>query len=103
MLGNRGLELNVRVLGFLLIVETSLLMIFNVATLARSGHGGPAARGVSPSQVFSGSPGIALLFAVTCFIGFEATAIFGEEARDPRRTIPRATYLAIAFVGTLYV
>ncbi len=29
-------------------------------------------------------------------------AIFGEEARDPRRTVPRATYpAAIAFVGTL--
>jgi len=103
VLGIRGLELNVRVLGFLLIVETSLLMIFNVATLARSGTAVLPPEAFSPSHVFSGSPGIALLFAVTCFIGFEATAIFGEEARDPRRTIPRATYLAIAFVGTLYV
>ena len=103
VLGIRGLELNVRVLGFLLIVETTLLMVFNVATLARSGTSVLPPEAFSPSQVFSGSPGIALLFAVTCFIGFEATAIFGEEARDPRRTIPRATYLAIAFVGTLYV
>jgi amino acid transporter len=103
VLGIRGLELNVRVLGFLLIVETSLLMVFNVFTLARSGTAVLPPEAFSPSHVFSGSPGIALLFAVTCFIGFEATAIFGEEARDPRRTIPRATYLAIAFIGTLYV
>ena len=27
--------------------------------------------------------GMALVFVVSAFLGFEATAIFGEEARDP--------------------
>ena len=35
--------------------------------------------------------GLALVFVVSAFIGFEATAIFGEEARDPKRTISRPT------------
>ncbi|WP_320673121.1 APC family permease [Patulibacter defluvii] len=103
VVGIRGLELNVRVLGVLLIVETTLLLVFDVASLLRDGGDVLPTAAFDPSQVFSGSPGLALLFAVTCFIGFEATAIFGEEARDPRRTVPRATYAAIAFVGTLYV
>ena len=28
--------------------------------------------------------------------------VFSEEARNPRRTIPRALYLVIAFVGVFY-
>src|SRR5262249_18569613 len=31
-----------------------------------------------------------------------ATAIFREEARDPDRTIPRATYLSVVFIGLFY-
>lgn len=49
--------------------------------------------------MFSGSLGLALLFAANCFVGFEATGLFSEEARDPHRTIPKATYIAILFIG----
>jgi amino acid transporter len=53
--------------------------------------------------VFSGSPAIGLMFAASAFIGFEATVIYRREARDPDRTIPRATYLAVSGVGIFYV
>jgi amino acid transporter len=56
----------------------------------------------APSVVFGGALGVALMFAHASFIGFEGSAIYGEEARDPARTIPRATYLSIAFMGILY-
>jgi len=56
----------------------------------------------SPSVVLGGALGVALMFAHASFIGFEGSAIYGEEARDPARTIPRATYLSIAFMGILY-
>lgn len=102
-LGIRGLEVNVRTLGIILIVETGLLVVFDVVALLRNGFGSLPVESFKPSEVFSGSPGLALLFAVTCFIGFEATAIFGEEARDPHTTVPRATYMAIGLIGTLYV
>ena len=46
--------------------------------------------------------GIAVLFALTGFIGFEATAVFRDEARDPERTIPRATYAAVLIIGAFY-
>lgn len=36
------------------------------------------------------------------YIGFEATAIFRDEARDPERTIPRATYAALILIGAFY-
>lgn len=103
ILGIRGLEVNVRTLGFILIVESGLLVAFDIVSIAKNGLDSLPVESFSPSQVFSGSPGLALLFAVTCFIGFEATAIFGEEARDPHKSVPQATYLAISIVATLYV
>src|SRR3546814_10297957 len=50
----------------------------------------------------AGSVATGLIFAVSCFSGFEATAIFRDEVRDPEKTIPRATYLAIAMLTIFY-
>lgn len=57
---------------------------------------------VNPSASFSGSLGIGLLFALISYVGFEATAIFRDEARTPDRTIPRATYIALILIGVFY-
>ena len=40
--------------------------------------------------------------AITGFVGFEQAVVFSEESRDPRRTVPRATYIAIAMIAVLY-
>jgi amino acid transporter len=103
VLGYLGIDINVRTLGVILAIETSLLIAFDVVSLIRNGVDVLPAAAFNPSEILTGAPGLALLFAVTCFIGFEATAIFGEEAENPHRTVPRATYLAIAVIGTLYV
>jgi amino acid transporter len=50
------------------------------------------------SGVFKG-----MIFAVLAFIGFEAAAPLGEEAKNPRRTIPRAVVWSAVLVGTFYV
>jgi amino acid transporter len=44
-----------------------------------------------------------MIFAILAFIGFEASAPLGEEARDPRRTIPRAVILSCLLVGIFYL
>jgi amino acid transporter len=46
--------------------------------------------------------GVTLLFGVLVFLGFESTALYRDEVRQPNRTIPRATYIAVLFVGVLY-
>jgi amino acid transporter len=48
-----------------------------------------------------GMPGV-LAMAFAAFTGFESTVIYRREARDPSRTIPRATYIAVAFLGLFY-
>jgi amino acid transporter len=44
-----------------------------------------------------------MVFAVLAFIGFEASAPLGEEARHPRWTIPRAVVLSTLIIGLFYV
>jgi amino acid transporter len=50
------------------------------------------------SGVFKG-----MVFAILAFIGFEASAPLGEEARDPRRTVPRAVVGSAIAIGLFYV
>ncbi|AUI59976.1 APC family permease [Amycolatopsis sp. BJA-103] len=96
LLSRRGIAVSAKVLGVSLILEVSILLIMDFSVLFRHGFSFAA---FSPSVMFQGASGLALLFAANAFIGFEATALFGEEAKDPKRTIPRATYIAIGFIG----
>ncbi len=65
-------------------------------------HHGLSSGIVNPNAIFSGSLGIGLLFALISYVGFEATAIFRDEAKTPERTIPRATYAALILIGVFY-
>jgi amino acid transporter len=95
-------ELSAKILGVVLVLEVLALVVMDVGVVAERGLSVFSLDSFSPSTVFTGSAGLAFVFAFNSFIGFEATAIFGEEARDPKRTVPKATYLAIALIGTFY-
>src|SRR5262249_3425520 len=43
------------------------------------------------------------VYTILAFGGFEGAAPLAEEARNPRRTIPRAIMLATLLIGALYV
>lgn len=103
-LGYRNIDLSAKVLGVLLIAEILIVLVFNAAVMFRGGGPEGMSTGfLQPTQIVSGAPGIALLFAFLMFLGFEATAVFRDEVRDPNRTIPRATYTAVGLVGLFYV
>ena len=102
LLGYRNVDVGARVLGVLLTLEIAVIAVVAVAVLAQGGAEGIDLRSFTPSAFFSGAPGISIMFAIASFIGFEATAIYGEEARDPRRTVPVATYLAVVLIGAFY-
>lgn len=103
LLGFIGVELSAKTLGVFLLVETALLLAVDVATVATQGLSSFTLEVFKPSNIFGGpAAGLGFMFAFTSFIGFEGTAIFGEEAKDPHRTVPRATIAAIAFIGIVY-
>lgn len=99
-----NIEISARVLGVVLALEVVVILIFDAAVLfSGGGPNGFSWTPMSPSAFFSeGSVAVAMLFAIMVFVGFEATAIFRDETRNPRKTIPRATYGAVLFVGVLY-
>lgn len=102
VLGYRHIDLSSKVLGVALVLEISIMLALDIAVFARGGADGPVLQSFAPSHAFSSGLGVAVLFALTGFIGFEATAVFRDEARNPERTIPRATYLAVIIIGVFY-
>ena len=101
--GRRNIAFSGTILGIAMILEVLVLLMLNVAILLQGG--GPEGFSLSsfaPAVVFTPGLAVALVFVIGSFIGFEATAIFGEEARDPDRTIPRATYAAVLLITAFY-
>lgn len=98
----RSVHIGARVLTVLLAGEIGILVIFCIAVLAQGGYSGLSLSALSPAVVFSAAVPSVFVLTFTSFIGFEQTAIYSEEARDPRRTVSRATYIAIAILGLGY-
>lgn len=98
VLARIGVDFSSKVLGVCLVLEVLMLVVFDVSVLVQTGYDVSA---FSPEAVFGGSLPIGLLLAATGFLGFEATALFSEEAKQPLRTIPRATYTAITAIGVI--
>ncbi|MSW97139.1 MAG: amino acid permease, partial [Actinobacteria bacterium] len=100
-------DVGARVLGVLMILEILSLLITAIAILANGGpEGWNVGASFAPDAVLSGGitggAGIAFAFAFASFIGFEATAIYGEESKDPKKTVRRATYWAIGIITVLF-
>jgi len=91
-----------KVLGTLLIAETGILALLAAAILVKGGAHGLSLASFAPAHIVTGGMGSVLALAFGAFIGFEATAIYREEARTPNRTVPRATYVAVGFLGLFY-
>ncbi|WP_309710407.1 APC family permease [Pseudolysinimonas sp.] len=103
LLARAGIHLSSIVLGIALVLEIIVLLAFAVSVLVQTGFSLEAfTLALSPEVLVGGSIWIGLLLVATAFIGFEATALYGEEARTPRTTIPRATYAAIIVIGVLH-
>lgn len=100
--GYLDVNLSAKVLGVLMILEVLALLVFDAAVLLTLPLDAWSFKGFAPSEIMGPGLGVALMFAFSCFVGFESTTIYGEEAADPKRTIPRATYASILIIGVFY-
>lgn len=104
-LGYRQVDLSAKVMVVLVGLEYLIVLIVDFAILKSGGANGTSLSvPIFDLTAFqSGSLTAAILFCFGSFIGIEATTIYGEEAREPEKTIPRATYLSIFLIGVFFV
>lgn len=102
VLGALGIDVGAKVLVVLIVLESAILAIMAVAIVVQGGARGLGAASFDPGNVFQGGVLAVLGICFAAFMGFESTALYRAEARDPARTIPRATYFAVAFMGLFY-
>lgn len=101
-LAYRRIDLSARVMFWVMLCEVALIVIFDVAAFI---NGAPANSGggmFTWPDFTSGTFGVALLLGFGNFLGFEATVIYREECREPQKTIPRATFIAVIGIGVMY-
>ncbi|MFF2244306.1 APC family permease [Arthrobacter sp. NPDC058130] len=95
-------DVSAKVLGVLLVCEVVIVAIFDVAVMGQGGATGISFEPFTPTAFTSGQLGIALVFGVALFSGFESTAVYREETRNPDKTIPRATMITVLLIGLFY-
>jgi amino acid transporter len=105
--GYYGIRTSARLGTILGTTEIAVFLVLAVFFVVHAGHHNTASvfgTGFTPkgyrglSGVIAGS-----VYSVLAFGGFEGAAPLAEEARNPRRTIPRAVLLATVSIGILYV
>lgn len=102
-LGYRKVDLSLAVLGLLVAAETLMVIAIDVGVVkAVPNPGTTLLQPFHASYFLAGSIPLALMMSVGSFVGFEATALYSEEARDPARTVPLATYLSVGLIGAFY-
>jgi amino acid transporter len=122
VLGYFDINIAAAILGFFLICEVILLGLLAFSVLFQGGGpDGFMVSSVNPAKAFSslaegggfgvqaagttlaaGSAAIGLFFAFWSWVGYETTAVYGEESRNPKKIVPQATMIAVVGLGVFY-
>jgi amino acid transporter len=110
-------EIVAKILGFCLILELIVLMIFSFAVVAKGGGpDGIVWEALNPAAIFSGgegvdgaarvfgasAAGIGFFAAFWSWVGFEMAPNYAEEARNPKKMMAYAIYISCIGLGILY-
>ena len=105
VLGLLRVDITGWVLGVLLTAEIVVVLAETVSGLAHPAGGHLSFATLSPADLTSagfGTFGVLAVVAVLGFVGFEQAPVLAEEAKNPRRTIPVATYFALGMIAIVY-
>jgi amino acid transporter len=103
VLGVLRVDINGMVLAVLLVTEIAIILIYALANATNPADGNITFDTLSVENLFQPGVGAILVLAILGFVGFEASVVFSEESRNPRRTVQMATYVAIAVIAVVYV
>jgi amino acid transporter len=113
--GYFDISLSGMVLGVFLITEIIILSAMSLGVLFSGGgpDGFMPGKTINPVKAFSSVPSdsaagitgiaaIGIFFAFWSWVGFETTAVYGEESKNPKKIVPRATLIAVIGLGLFY-
>ncbi len=102
-----GVHISTRAQLILVVVSVTVVLGFFLYVIAKGGAGGNSnsIKPFLPSSSEGGWSGIfyGVLYGILIFTGFETAANLAEETAEPKKSIPRAIFLAIIVVGVYYV
>ncbi len=90
------------VLAIALVAEIGLLVLLDAAILIHGGLPAFHVSDLSPTTVFAPGLGVAMIYIFTSLFCIEGTAIYQEEARSSKVTVPRATFISVIIAVLLY-
>lgn len=115
------INLAAKVLGVFLITEIFMLALMAVSVVfTGGGPQGWSLGSLNPFNAFHslsgsvlgpdgaslavvGSAGVGLFFAFWSWVGFESSAMYGEESKNPKKIIPIAVITSVVGIGVFYV
>ncbi len=83
-------------------LSLTIIILIVVMVIAKHGSAADSAQ-LQLHNLPAGGVISALTFAVFSFVGFESSATLAQEARNPKRAIPRAVTLSAAATGIFFV
>src|SRR2546430_3375997 len=100
LLGVLHININARVMTILLILEIGIIVLFDFASFTHAAQG-VTFKPLSPGSLLVNGIGGVFAFGIAAFLGYETGPFYAEEARS-HRTVSRASYGALAFIGVVY-
>ena len=112
-----SITLAAAVLSVTLVSEVVLLMALGISVLVKGGGPDgmlfnesvpivPAFKNLDAhafgTSAAAGIAAIGIFFAFWSWVGYETTAVYGEESKDPKVIVPRATLIAVVGLGLFY-
>jgi amino acid transporter len=98
-----GIQVSAWVLLTLTAIGVTMLVVFDIFVLAKGGADGLAWKSLTPDNVSLGDLALAVGIAMTGFSGFETAVFLAEEAKTPRRQVPKAVVGAVLLAIVFFV
>ena len=102
LLGLQAVDVNGTVLAVLLLAEVAVIVVLSISNVLTPAGGQMDMAALAPGELVGPGAGAILVLAVLGFIGFEAATVYAEESRNPRRTVPVATYTSVIALALMY-
>lgn len=98
------IDIGAKVLLVLMALEWGIMLLLSLVIGVQGGAGEGFALGqiFDINAVLAGGFAIAIVFGFASMFGFESSALYGEEVRNPKKSVARATYAAVIAITLFF-